>query len=105
MVDHRPNHLPQRRLHHPLTHTGRPGAAEPPSGARHFPRHSAHGDLTPAESALKLTRQTKPHSDWTTKRVPPLFRIDLRYRDLDLKLQKQGRSLRADSCGPKRTDP
>jgi putative transposase len=34
--------------------------------------HSAHGELTPAEFALRWTTTTnpKPQSDWTTKRVP-----------------------------------
>jgi len=34
--------------------------------------HSAHDELTPTEFALQWTRPTnpKPHSDWTTKRVP-----------------------------------
>jgi hypothetical protein len=34
--------------------------------------HCAHGELTPTEFALQwtTTHQPKPHSDWTTKRVP-----------------------------------
>jgi hypothetical protein len=37
--------------------------------------HSAHGELTPTEFAYSGRRPTnpKPHSDWTTKRVPSLF--------------------------------
>ena len=35
--------------------------------------HTAHGDLTPTEFALRGPRPNnpQPHSDWTTKRVPP----------------------------------